>query len=241
MKSIASFLVFCFVTFAQEGVVPVDENFPVPESGSQTQNDRMEAMLKSLVGGQSDLKSIAEKNLKATEGVVSSQGKMLTQLSSIEKSNSSNTDRLVSAIVSLREDPDRDETSVKTAAKQDEPKQQFTYRTETRYRLETRTRIVQKCYGTYCVQEPVTETVRVPYTVRVKVFADQTNSLQDDNTRDVIPIEDGSPIQPPPIGGPLQPIDDNNGGQQCGPIRRWLGWCRNVRVRVLSWRLGRNR
>lgn len=162
-------------TASQNGVIPVDET---PTVGATSQ---LEAKIDQLL-------AIAKANNGLNQSIAKS-------VDGLQEANRSNAMLIVDALQDLRPAPAPQPAP--EIQKQPEPVKQVeaptvlqsVLRTETRYRLESRT----VCVNGVCQQQ----TVRVPYQVQV---------------RDVVPVD---PTQPEPVIG--DPIDDGNGcPSDCG-------------------------
>ena len=156
---------------SQSGVIPVDDS---PTVGA---NRQLEAKIDQLL-------AIANANNQLNQSIAQS-------VDGLQDANRSNAMLIVDAIQTLQPAPKPEpapeiqQEPAKPAKQVEAPTVlQSVLRTETRYRLETRT----VCVNGVCQQQ----TVRVPYQVRV---------------RDVVPVDPTQPDQPV-IG---DPIDDGNG------------------------------
>ena len=192
---------------SQDGVIPVDDT---PTVGA---NRQLEAKIDQLL-------AIAQANNQLNQSIAQS-------VDGLQDANRSNAMLIVDAIQTLKPEPKPEpapEIQQEPAKAKEAPTVlQSVLRTETRYRLETRT----VCNNGVCQQQ----TVRVPYQVQV---------------RDVVPVDPTQPDQPVVD----QPIDDGNGCPSdcgCGCQQSMAGMSqqqasRRVPVfrRLISW-LGRLR
>jgi hypothetical protein len=190
-----------------DGVVIVSED--PKEMSTSDKLDRLDSKLDRML-------SLGEENLTVTKSVVKSLG-------GLEKSNKENALLIVAAI---KASPPEEKTVTKSPV--DNPTQKVT-----RYKTETQTVMQKVCYGDYCRMEPVTKTVKVPYTVEVPA-------------KDVIPVD--------PYTGPEMPGEVYCDGD-CSPntlfnrngirsrfqsIRnRWINFFANLRIRSLNRRSSR--
>lgn len=153
---------------SQDGVIPVDDT---PTVGA---NNKLEAKIDQLL-------AIAKANNQLNQSIAQS-------VDGLQDANRSNAMLIVDAIQTLKPEPKPEpapEIQQEPAKAKEAPTVlQSVLRTETRYRLESRT----VCNNGVCQQQ----TVRVPYQVQV---------------RDVVPVDPTQPDQPVID----QPIDDGNG------------------------------
>ena len=240
-----------------QGVKPVTES-PQPPQTDGDKLDRMESMLVALIGGQKELKQLAEDQVSATEdsttAIVLAIRESKPDFSELIAAIKSPEDK-TKAVTPVAEQPVDDK-----AKPQPQPQQpQYTYRTETRYR--TAYRLEKQCFGSYC------RMVNVPYQqayqVQVKVLTNATRTTGcgcPDCTcencvcgmttpSDVVPVpEDGTQPQPSPQPSPDYPPGDDGvcppqprlfQGRVIQRVRNVFQFWRNVRGAFLNRRVMR--